>query len=32
MDIMWEKLLLVRDTARRLWHDAASLEERVTYT
>lgn len=32
MDIMWEKLLLVRDAARRLWHDAASLEERNTYT
>lgn len=32
MDIMWEKLLFVRDNARRLWHDSASLEERITYT
>lgn len=31
-DIMWEKLLFVRDNARRIWHDSASLEERITYT
>lgn len=31
MDMMWEKLLLVRDAARRIWSDSATVSERVSY-